>query len=70
MGIELDHELAFDVYWLCVLRGNKSSPKIDTKMAQGWMWGRGVCETTLDTTELATYLTNTRIINCTYISIM
>lgn len=36
MGIELDHELAFDVYWLFVLRGNKSSPKIDTKIAQGW----------------------------------
>lgn len=63
MGIELDHELAFDVYWLCVLRGSKSSPNIDTKMAQGWRWGGGVCETTLDIIELATYLTSTRIGN-------
>lgn len=60
--------IGYAVYWLCVLRGNKSLPKIDSKVAQCWRWGGGGY--TLDTIQLATYFTNTRIINCTYTSII
>lgn len=35
MGHELDHELAVAASCVCVLRGNKPSPKIGIKVALG-----------------------------------